>query len=175
MPDRSAETAAAWIADHPEIELVSRDRGGDYASAAKTSAPQAVQCADRFHVLKNLGEALEGLLARHLAARRRAQAEKPLAPTLAEVPTKQPPRRHRKAAELSQAKREERLATYEQVVALRKQGFSQTAIASQVGIGHATVLRWLAHDAFPEHQPPLRKTGVDVHLPFLRQRWEAGC
>jgi hypothetical protein len=32
MPDRSAETAAAWIAAHPEIELVSRDRGGDYAS-----------------------------------------------------------------------------------------------------------------------------------------------
>ncbi|GHO82648.1 hypothetical protein KSZ_06540 [Dictyobacter formicarum] len=51
LPDRSAETAAAWIAAHPEIELVSRDRGGDYASAAKTAAPQAVQCADRFHVL----------------------------------------------------------------------------------------------------------------------------
>ena len=32
LPDRSAETAAAWIAAHPEIELVSRDRGGDYAS-----------------------------------------------------------------------------------------------------------------------------------------------
>jgi transposase len=174
LPDRSAETAAAWIATHPEIELVSRDRGGDYASAVKTSAPQAVQCADRFHVLKNLGEALEGLLARHLAARRRGQAEKSFAPPLSEVQAKQPPRRHRKAAELSQAKREERLAKYEQVVALRKQGFSQTAIASQVGIGHMTVSRWLAHGAFPEYQSPLRKTGVDIHLPYLRERWEAG-
>lgn len=175
LPDRSAETAAAWIATHPEIELVSRDRGGDYASAVKTSAPQAVQCADRFHVLKNLGEALEGLLARHLAARRRGQAEQSFAPTLSEGHAKQPPRRHRKAAELSQAKREERLAKYEQVVALRKQGFSQTAIASQVGIGHMTVSRWLAHGMFPEYQSPLRKTGVDVHLPYLRERWEAGC
>jgi transposase len=174
LPDRSAETAAAWIATHPEIELVSRDRGGDYASAVKTSAPQAVQCADRFHVLKNLGEALEGLLARHLAARRRGQAEKSFAPPLSEVQAKQPPRRHRKAAELSQAKREERLAKYEQVVALRKQGFSQTAIASQVGIGHMTVSRWLAHGMFPEYQSPLRKTGVDIHLPYLRERWEAG-
>jgi transposase len=55
---------------HPEIKLVSRDRGGDSASAAASGAPQAIQCADRFHVLKNLGEALEGVLARHLAAHR---------------------------------------------------------------------------------------------------------
>jgi transposase len=149
LPDRSAETAAAWMATHPEIELVSRDRGGDYASATKNAAPQAVQCADRFHVLKNLGEALEGLLACHLAAHRRGQAETLSAIPLTVVPAKQPPRyrrSHPKAAELSQAKREERLAQYEQVVALRKQGCSQTAIAQQVGIGHATVSRWLAHD-----------------------------
>ncbi|GHP00080.1 hypothetical protein KSF_101270 [Reticulibacter mediterranei] len=65
-------------------------------------------------MLKNLGEALEGLLARHLAAHRRGQAEKSLVPPLAEAQAKQLPRLHRKAAELSQAKREERLAKYEQ-------------------------------------------------------------
>ena len=67
LPDRKAETSAAWMATHPEIVLVSRDRGGDYASAVVSGAPQAIQCADRFHLLKNLGEALEGVLARHLA------------------------------------------------------------------------------------------------------------
>ncbi|BCL79267.1 hypothetical protein ccbrp13_17320 [Ktedonobacteria bacterium brp13] len=55
-----------------------------------------------------------------------------------------------KEAELSQAKREERLAQYQQVVALRKLGLSQTAIADQVGIGHATVSRWLERGTFPE-------------------------
>ncbi len=175
LPDRSAETAAAWIAAHPEIKLVSRDRGGDYASAAKTSAPQAVQCADRFHVLKNLGEALEGLLARHLAACRKDQTEKSSVTPLSDGQVKQPPRSHPKAAELSQAKREERLAQYEQAVALRKQGFSQTAIAEQVGVGHATISRWLSSDTFPERQPCQRKSGLDAHLPFLRERWEAGC
>jgi transposase len=71
LPDRTADTSAAWIAAHPEIELVSRDRGGDYASAASASVPQAIQCADRFHLLDNLGKALEGVLARHLAAYRK--------------------------------------------------------------------------------------------------------
>src|SRR6266536_363663 len=80
-----------------------------------------------------------------------------------------------KEAELSQAKREERLARYQQVMALRKQGFSQTAIASQVGIGHATVSRWLSSDTFPEQQPRQRRMALDPYLPFLRQRWEAGC
>ena len=76
LADRKAETSATWMASHPEIELVSRDRGGDYASAAATGAPQAVQCADRFHILKNLGEALEGCLSRHLAAKRHKQTRK---------------------------------------------------------------------------------------------------
>jgi len=76
LADRKAETSATWMASHPEIELVSRDRGGDYASAAATGAPQAVQCADRFHIMKNLGEALEGCLARHLAAKRATRKHK---------------------------------------------------------------------------------------------------
>jgi transposase len=54
---------------HPDLMAISRDRGGEYASAAAAGAPQAIQCADRFHLLKNLREALEGLLARHLATR----------------------------------------------------------------------------------------------------------
>ena len=68
LPDREANSSAAWMRQHPDLMAVSRDRGGEYASAAREGAPQAIQCADRFHVLKNLREALEGLLARHLAA-----------------------------------------------------------------------------------------------------------
>jgi transposase len=64
LPDRKAETAAAWMNAHPDIELLSRDRGGDYAAGARQGAPQAIQVADRFHVYKNLVEAVEVILAR---------------------------------------------------------------------------------------------------------------
>jgi transposase len=139
LADRAVETVSIWMRMHPEIRLVSRDRAGDYASAAARAAPQARQCADRFHLQKNLREALEGVLAPHLAAHRKSQAQESRATPLEEAPSKQLPKLPPKEAQLSQAKREERLARYQQVVALRKQGFSQTAIASQVGIGHATV------------------------------------
>jgi transposase len=49
---------------HPEIELVSRDRGGDYAAGSRQGAPQARQVAERFHLYKNLVEAVELILAR---------------------------------------------------------------------------------------------------------------
>src|SRR5438046_7845369 len=64
LPDRQAETAAAWMRENPEISVVSRDRASAYASAASEAAPHAVQVADRFQVSKKLTEATQILLAR---------------------------------------------------------------------------------------------------------------
>ena len=64
LPDRQADTSARWMRRHPEITVVSRDRSSEYAKAASQGAPQAIQCADRFHVVKNLTEATQLLLAR---------------------------------------------------------------------------------------------------------------
>jgi len=75
LPDRQAETATIWIQTHPEITHVSRDRGGEYASAASAGAPQAVQVADRFHIAKNLSEAVQQLLARVLTEIKAASQE----------------------------------------------------------------------------------------------------
>jgi transposase len=64
LPDRTAETAEAWLRTHPEVEIVSRDRGGVIAAAARKGAPQAHQVADRFHLLKNVRERLKELMDR---------------------------------------------------------------------------------------------------------------
>jgi transposase len=154
LPDRKAETAANWMKSHPEIRVVSRDRGGDYAAAAQTAALQAMQCADQFHLMTNLSKSLEGFLSRHLAAHRACVDLESRATPLSLAQGKGPLKKNPKYAQESQAKREERLAQYQQVVALRKQGSSQTDIAAQVGISHATVSRWLRHGSFPEHKSP---------------------
>ena len=53
LADRSAATTASWFKDHPDVEVVTRDRAGLYAEAAREGAPQARQVADRFHLLQN--------------------------------------------------------------------------------------------------------------------------
>jgi predicted transcriptional regulator len=120
-------------------------------------------------------KSLEGFLARHLAAHRASVDLESRATPLSTAQGKGPPKKSPKRAQESQAKREERLAEYQQVVDLRKQGFSQTAIAAQVGVGHATVSRWLSHGTFPKQKSPQCRTRFDHHLKAVAERWNAGC
>lgn len=122
LPERTAETSATWMATHPELEIVSRDRGGDYAAAAQLSVPQATQCADRFHLMQNVSKSLEGFLSRHLAAHRMQADRESRATTLSPTQGKGPPKKNPKRAEVSQAKREERLAQDQQVVTRLRAG-----------------------------------------------------
>ena len=174
LPDREAETSAAWMRQHPDLMAVSRDRGGAYASAAREGAPQAMQYADRFHMLKNLRESLEGLLARHLATQCKQQTQATLDEQAPVWQSKRAVKIAPTLERLQQSRREERLAHYEQVIALRKLGLSQAAIARQVGIGASTVQSWLAAGAFPERKPREQGSRLDRYLPYLFQRWEDG-
>lgn len=74
LSDRSADTLARWLQAHPGVEIITRDRANDYAEGATRGAPDAIQVADRFHLLQNVREMLERLLARHQAALRTAAA-----------------------------------------------------------------------------------------------------
>lgn len=65
LPDRRANTFARWLEEHPGVEVVSRDRGGEYAEAARRAAPHAVQVADRFHLLKNLRDVVSRVFRQH--------------------------------------------------------------------------------------------------------------
>jgi hypothetical protein len=65
LPDRTAETLAAWLPEHPGMEVIVRDRSTEYARGAALGAPEAVQVLDRWHLLRNVREVGERLLDRN--------------------------------------------------------------------------------------------------------------
>lgn len=118
LPDREEATVRRWLADHPGIELVSRDRASAHSQAASTAAPEARQVADRWHLLKNPREAIERLFEREHEATAAARAATgseaeaapeptataPSDPTPAETRVGAPPTGHRQQAHRSRAR-----------------------------------------------------------------------
>ena len=184
LPDREVATVAAWLAAHPGIEVVSRDRAGAYAEAVRRGAPQAMQVADRFHLVKNLGDAVQRILGRygHLlreVAHEIADATPAAAPpagsavAMDAAPPRQSARPLASALEASADSRTRRLARYEQVIALRAAGATLEEIATTLGMGCATVHRWVHTDGFPERAKQRRV--ADAVADTIRERWTSGC
>jgi len=174
LPDREAETLAAWLKDQPQVEVLSRDRAKAYAQAASEGAPQSQQVADRWHLLKNLRDNMRDFFDYH---RRYLTWRTPLPVLIPDVQTEGWDILSDHTAERKRLQnRSKRLARYQQVVTLHKQGLAIHEIARQVGIGHATVERYLAHGTFPERkrrQP--QATLIDPYADYITRRWEEGC
>jgi transposase len=182
LPDRTAETLATWLREYAGIEVISRDRAGAYADGARQGAPDAVQVADRFHLLANVGELLERVLGSRRAALRQAAAvidqalRQRLPPEAEDAVTSVDPAGRVRAQERRQERRAQRLARYDAVVDLHRQGHSQAAIGRQTGLGRKTVRRYLRAGAFPERAtPPARPSRLAPYEAYLRTRWADGC
>src|SRR5437764_282919 len=77
LADRESATLEQWLRAHPEVEVLSRDRGKEYTKAATRAAPQAQQVVDRFHLVRNLAEVLQKILAHCRAEIRQAASDQP--------------------------------------------------------------------------------------------------
>ena len=187
LPDRRAETFAAWLQAHPGVEIISRDRAQAYADGARQGAPDAIQVADRWHLLKNLGEALERLLIReHRAIREAAQeaaqsvsgdsisSASTIPADATPVDTGAAPL-SRKTVEQAE-RRARRLHRYRQVTEAYEQGMTQRGIERSLGCSRKTVRRYLAAGGFPERASRApRLTQLQPFHSTLHARWRQGC
>jgi transposase len=72
LPDREAATVTAWLAEHPSINVIARDRGAGYKQTATDGLPDAVQVADRWCLMENASTAFLNAVRRSMHAIRKA-------------------------------------------------------------------------------------------------------
>jgi transposase len=181
LPERTAETLAQWLREHPGVEVIARDRSSAYADGARQGAPAATQVADRFHVLQNLAAVLDEVFTTHhkvLAAVNAMARQQPVPlpdGTLA-VPVPPPPTPAR--AEQQAAQRAvHRQAIYDEVWTLHRQGWTVAAIAVQVGRSCRTIERYLRLPTWPirQHRSHYGRSVLNPSTAYLLERWNAGC
>lgn len=182
LPDRNSDTVAEWLQEHPGVEIITRDRSGEYANGARQGAPDAVQVADRFHLLLNVTDALRRMFDRHqkvLAAVAKKLADDSQNQALeakeslsrraeAEV---SPPGGQQRCRPPSRA--EQRFA---EVKALQAQGWSKRSISRALHINRKTVRRYWYLDEYPQRVPSRQGTSLaQPYLGYLQSRWQLGC
>ncbi|MDP9379604.1 MAG: ISL3 family transposase [Chloroflexota bacterium] len=180
LPDRSADALAAWLECHPGVEVITRDGSNTYADGASRGAPEAVQVADRFHLVANLREALRQLLERNRGRLPPMPEGGEDAPSLHPALDLAPLGSYGRVSEREERKRQEsrarRLECYERMIELRRLGWSIKRIAAEVGISARTIERWLAAGCFPERKPRAGdRSQLDEYKPYLDRRWGEDC
>ena len=182
LPERSSEAFAAWLRSHPEVKIVSRDRGDYYIKGADIGAPQAMQVADRWHLLHNLHEALARLVERFRKPLKEAASRvgrEPefgkLEPANAEDSASAAPEKLSKTGREQRERRNQRLDRYQQVFDLHQQKVPQREITRRLGLHRSTVRKWLRAGCFPERAGRRCRRGVDGWTDYLEERWQAGC
>lgn len=177
LPDRRAESLAAWLKQNPGVEIVARDRAGVYADGVRQGAPDAVQIADRWHLLRNLSDAVQAVAGDHYAAVRRIATEM-AAEQAAGVPTAVTPAiEGPNAATTSRgpAAHASRRAHFEEAIRLQSTGASFRQISRRLGTDRRTVQRWLRAGDIPSWRQPQRGSMLDAHRDHLERRWAEGC
>ena len=168
LPDREKATVATWLKSHPGVKMVSRDRGGAYAEAAREAAPDAIQIADRFHLSQNAGEMVVRIMRRNYDRVKEIvdetpQSAKPIDQSL-------PFQRHEADKQVSQQRR---MAVYEHVILLYEQGCSPTEIAAQLRMSRKRVREFLKGPPSPPVYKQ-RSTKLAPYKAYLKQREARG-
>lgn len=167
LVDRKAETLAQWLRQHPGIEVLSRDRSKLYRSGMNQGAPNAVQVADRFHLVQNLTETLEKVFRTYpteLKAIEQQHRPTTIAPEVTIVRAK-PTATAAEQAQF-QAKHQRRIDQQQQIKYLTEQRWTQAAIAQAVGVSERTVQRYVKLPNFPAIQPHRKAFGKSVLDPY---------
>lgn len=162
LPDRETTTVQAWLAARPSIEIIARDRGGGYGPAGQRGRPEAMQVADRWHLMENCSSAFLGVVRNAMRDIRRIVGMGRLDP---DVMT---------AVERNQYEGWRRRSAANAVVMnMVKAEVPIKEIMRRTGQSRQCVRAIARGDQSEVFRP--RASTLDGHLDWLSHEWESGC
>lgn len=181
LPDREADTLSGWLQTHPGVEIISRDRALAYKQGATEGAPEAIQVADRFHILENLATALEKMFRSNVQELKAVetivfQLSQLIPSSSIPIGAVPPPVPEDRSLLHAQQCRETRLANYQLTWELHEQGLTAKQIAQQTGISTRSIQRYLKQPDFCERQrrSDRGRSVLDPYKPYVLERWNQG-
>jgi transposase len=150
LPDRKSSSLSKWLKDHPGIEMITRDRSTEYARGVTEASQDIQQIIDRWHLLKNLREAVERLLNRFRDRLKKLPAVDPLVANDSTVLAGRLRLPSSTEQALRAAKRQCRYELYLEIHKLHQEHLNIKAIAQKVSVSRTTVYKFLAAPSFPE-------------------------
>jgi transposase len=180
LADRSADSLAAWLAAHPGVEVICRDRAGSYSQGAARGAPEAIQVADRFHLWRNLGDAVERVVAKHRACLHATTTTTTTTTTTSTttsttVPPPVPAEPAARQGGLVARTRQRHAAVH----ALLARQCSLHDIANELGLSRNTIRRFAratsAEELLVNDGTGRRPKLLQEYAGYLHQRWSQGC
>lgn len=181
LPSSASDVVKAWLEQYPSIEIVTRDRSGEYRDAITQALPEATQIADRWHLLKNMGEAIERHISKRYKSLRQSMA-KWASEDAVDLDTETSEKRRRYAPGIEReaihtARTEARQAVYDAVKARQAQGAYITDVAREFNLSQKTVRRWVNSERLPPDTRGRFKRIclIDKYEAYLRARLAEGC
>lgn len=142
LEDREAETLEVWLEKHPEVKVISRDRATKYALGAKKGAPQAIQVADRFHLIKNLGETVTKVF-QHRGEILKEAYDQYNSEAQAELPAEEKPFIECQEQSEKEVVNPARQHKFEKIKEQHRSGHNVSAISQALKIDRRTVYRYI--------------------------------
>jgi len=171
LKGRDGVSLKEWLTMHPEIEIVTRDRASSYSSTVSSMLPNAIQVADKFHLLKNFSDCVYSVIRieyRNLvnSMNENSLQTEPLPPEI--------PKENGKVLLKAKGERNEYIRyRFEKVKAMLKEGAGLKTVARSLQISRNAVRRYAKVDVLPS-KSIYHKYDYNEYLEIIAQGFTEG-
>lgn len=146
LGDRDVKSFQAWLDEHVQVEVVSRDRSTDYTAAIAATGRNITEVADRFHLNINMSDCVTKVIGSHYDEYRSAVRPEEVQET---------------------PKVDSRQVMFKEVKELQAEGLNIAQISKKLDIARQTVRKYMVCDTLPKG--PARS---DCLIIFTTHMWK---